>query len=145
MLSYIVLWWRTLIAYVTISEILASYQNIHPVSASASCRPIVIFKMHVQVVLTNQPTPMEDSPWKASQKITLKFNDCVHKTPPLVTIMSKINAINTPKPHFANIHFNIISPRTYGASEWSLPFRLSNQKLCTHFSPSLLAIHDHFD
>jgi hypothetical protein len=68
----------------------------------------------------------------ASQEILRLFwNPKVHyrvyKSPPPVPIVSQMNLIHTPKSYFPKIHFNIILPFTPRSSEWSLPFRLSNQ------------------
>jgi hypothetical protein len=42
-------------------------------------------------------------------------------------ILKQINPINILKPYLRKIHFNIIISPTPRSSEWSLPFRLSNQ------------------
>ena len=38
----------------------------------------------------------------------LKAHCCIHKNPPLVTILSQMNAVHTIQSYFCNIHFNII-------------------------------------
>jgi len=53
----------------------------------------------------------------------------VHNSPPLDTIPSQINPIHNLSRYFSKIHTNIALPSTPRASEWSLPFRFSDQNL----------------
>jgi hypothetical protein len=46
----------------------------------------------------------------------------VHKSPPLVLIMSKLKAVHFFLPYFCKIHPNIIFTPTPVPSAWSLPF-----------------------
>jgi len=83
---------------------------------------------------------MEKSPsWEAnshsvSQGILhpsqiLKVHYRVHNSPPLVPIPIQMHPVHTFLPYFPKIHFNIIFPSTPRYSEWSLPFRFSDQNV----------------
>jgi hypothetical protein len=51
----------------------------------------------------------------------------VHKSPPLVPILSHINPSHTIQSHLSKIHFNIVCLPTSLSSQWSLSFWLSHQ------------------
>jgi hypothetical protein len=51
----------------------------------------------------------------------------VHKSPPVVSILSQKNATHSPKPYSLKIRSNIILLSTPGSSDCSLPFKLPNQ------------------
>jgi len=50
----------------------------------------------------------------------------VHKGPPLVPILSQINAVYTFSLYFPEFHSNIILISTPSSSKWSLSFRFRN-------------------
>jgi hypothetical protein len=51
----------------------------------------------------------------------------VHSSPPLVSVLNKINPVHTTTSCFCKINFNIILSPTSGPSQWSLFFWLSHQ------------------
>jgi hypothetical protein len=51
----------------------------------------------------------------------------IHKCPPTVCILSKINPVHTHTSHFMKIYYKIILPSTPGSPQWSHSIRFSHQ------------------
>jgi hypothetical protein len=86
--------------------------------------------LHYQIQLTNRTNSMEQSPsygddsCSARQEILLLLLNPtahyhVHKSPPLVSILSQIYPVHNVTPYYFNINFNIILPST--SPTWSFP------------------------
>jgi hypothetical protein len=82
--------------------------------------------------LTQLSTSWEAANFAATQEFPSilrnpKVHCRVHKSPPLVPILSQINPIYTISSYLSKIHFNIVHPPTSWASQWSPSSRLSHQ------------------
>jgi hypothetical protein len=95
----------------------------------------VCIPTYLPTYLTNQlqgAKPFLRNCYSASQEIPRllwnpKVHYRVHNSPTLVPILSLMHPVHTFPPYFPNIHSNITIPSTPRSSEWSLPFRFSNQ------------------
>ena len=60
----------------------------------------------------------------------------IHNSPPNVTVLSQLDLVHTPTPHFLKINFNIILLSTPVYSKWSLSLGFHNQKpVCNSTHP----------
>jgi hypothetical protein len=79
-----------------------------------------------------QSPSLEANSHSASQEIPgllwkPKVRYCVHSNSPMVPVLSQMHPVHTFPPYFPKIHSNIILSSTTRSSEWSLPFRFSDQ------------------
>jgi hypothetical protein len=94
----------------------------------------------VQVMKTIDSTYllMELSPssgtinWEATQELPSiswnpKVQDRIHKSSPLVPILSPINPVHSIPSYLSKIQFDSVQPPTSWSSQWSLSFWLSHQ------------------
>ena len=66
----------------------------------------------------------------------------VYKSPPPVSILSRISPLHALPSHFLKVHLNIILPSTSWSPQWSLSLGFPHQNL-VHTSPLLHTCHDY--
>ena len=101
----------------------------------------VIFGSSSLLIYSIEQSPWEINRFSASQEIPLilwnqRVHNGVHKSPPLVPVLSHINPVHAPTIHFLKTHLNIILSSTPGSPKWSPTLRFPHQNL-VHASPLL--------
>jgi len=96
---------------------------------------------------------MEQSPWETNSHSTYQEITCllwnsevhyrVHRSLPLVPILSQINPVHNLPLYFYKNHSSIIFPSTPRSSEWPLTFRYSDQNFVrfSYLSPACYMPH----
>jgi hypothetical protein len=95
---------------------------------------------HLHLLYSMEQSPcLGSNQFAASQEISrilcdLKVHYRIHKCPPFVSILSHLNPVRDPTPHFLNIHLSIVFPSTPGLPQLFLSRGVSHQNP-VHISP----------
>jgi hypothetical protein len=83
--------------------------------------------------------------YSRTSQYCMQFGGSLHKSRPLVPILSQINPVNTILSYLSKIDLNIIHPPTSWSSFWSLSFWLSHQHpICIRLIPIRATCPAHF-
>jgi hypothetical protein len=63
-----------------------------------------------------------------------RIHYCIHRSPPLDSVLSQMNPVHILTPLSIWIHFTFIFPPMPNPLKWFLPFSFFQGKLCMHFS-----------
>jgi len=65
-----------------------------------------------------------------------KIHYCVHESPPLFPTLSQLHPVHKLSPYFSKFHCSTVFTSTLESSQWSFPFRFSDQNFVhiSHFS-----------